>query len=107
MYGSRFDETYGDALRTGKTAAETAATWASELAGFEPEDLRNALDALGSAYPDRPPTLFQFRGLCTDSKRRRAQMAVKLPGPREPLPERAKTILADFLSKHRVGGPRA
>lgn len=83
-----------------------ASTWATALGAFEPDDIRHALDAMARSFQDFPPTLFQFRQLCADSRARRVQTVAKLTGPREPIPEHAKAWLGEFLGKHRVGGPR-
>lgn len=58
--------------------------WAEGLWEFEAVDLRDALAVVGQNYPDYPPTLPQFIGLCRDARRRRAQQTVRLSAPRDP-----------------------
>jgi hypothetical protein len=84
-------------------ADEVRAAWSSELAGFEAEDIRFALDACRQAHQEFPPTAFQFAGLCRDSKRRREQIVKSLPHAKlEPMPDKVKEQLREFLSGHVV-----
>jgi len=55
--------------------------WADALGQFHGEHIRDALTAAFTSYPDYPPTLPQFVGLCKDSVKIRAANAVKLPPP--------------------------
>ena len=61
--------------------AEVKSVWADALGQFTGDDIRAALSASFDAYPDYPPTLPQFVGLCRDARRIRAANATKLPGP--------------------------
>jgi hypothetical protein len=73
--------------------------WAEALGGFEPADVREALDAMVRSYTDFPPTLPQFTNLCIDAKRRRLRELPKLDGPRIPMPDHVREQLAAFKAK--------
>lgn len=92
IYGNRFATMFGDADPT-----EVKATWSSELGGFEADDLRHALDTMRTAHQDFPPTLFEFRALCRDSRIRRAQSVPKIEAPPVPMPEHVKAELERFM----------
>lgn len=94
VYGNRLATMFGDS-----DPREVQAVWADELREAEPDDLRGALDAMRSAYPDYPPTLFQFSALCRDARHRRAQGATKLAGPLVPMPEHIREQLRAFVER--------
>lgn len=57
---------------------EVQSLWAAELSAYEATDIKSALAAMGHAYQDYPPTLYQFRQLCRDACRARSQSARKV-----------------------------
>lgn len=102
---SRFQAIYGNKVATmwGEAdPSEVRDVWGEQLGRFEGSDIRYALDVCLSAYPDYPPTLPQFLGLCVDGRRRRAQEAVKLPGPKTEIPPHIAKMLREFVERARV-----
>ena len=75
--------------------------WSDSLGRFDPTDIRHALDSCLSAFPDYPPTLPQFMSLCMDHKRRRAQEATKLAGPKTTMPPHIAKQLREFVERSR------
>jgi len=94
IYGNRVGTMWGEA-----DPSEVRQVWADALGRFSADDLRSALDAVMPAYPDYPPTLPQFVNLCMDSRRKRAQEAPKLPGPRGDMPPHIQTQLRAILAR--------
>lgn len=82
--------------------AELQQVWADELGRFSGDDLREAVAGVVAAYPEYPPTLPQFIGLCMDAKRKRAQESVKLPGPKTEMPAHIREQLRSFVNKARA-----
>lgn len=76
---------------------EVRELWAAELAPYAAEDFRSALAAMGSVYPDFPPTLYQFRALCRDAATLRGGMAAKVTHVRYGAPDHQ--VLAEI---HRL-----
>lgn len=52
---------------------EVQALWAADLSAFDAADIKSALATMGHAYPNYPPTLYEFRALCRDAMRARVQ----------------------------------
>src|SRR5574337_1531708 len=78
---SRFQAAYGNRAETMWRDADPTQVrelWADELGPYAAEDIRVALAAMGHAYPDFPPTLYQFRALCRDAAQARGQSAAKI-----------------------------
>ncbi len=83
--------------------SEVKAVWADALGAYTGDDLRDALAKSLDAYPDYPPTLPQFMGLCRDAKRLRAASATKLPSPPGiPCPPEIKAQMDKFLRRVKV-----
>jgi hypothetical protein len=104
---SRLQAIYGNRVQTmwGKVdPTEVRQVWAESLARFEGSDLREAIENVMGAYPDYPPTLPQFMGLCMDAKRKRAQETQKLPPPKTEIPEHIRTALREFVEKAKGHG---
>jgi len=59
IYGNRTETMWGQA-----NPDDLRATWADELAGFNGDDIRGALELARSEYLDYPPTLYEFASLC-------------------------------------------
>ena len=100
---SRFQAVYGNRVQTmwkDADPSEVRQVWADELGHYEGEDIRRALEAMGQFYKDYPPTLYQFADLCRDARKRRADEAVKLEGPRLPMPEAVRAQLREFMRGH-------
>ena len=95
IYGNKVQTMYGEA-----NADDLTATWATELGAYDAEDIRRALEAMREAYKEFPPTLYQFADLCRDARKRRADEAVKLEGPRLPMPEAVRAQLRAFMRGH-------
>lgn len=77
--------------------------WADALGQFGGEHIRDALAAVFTAYPDYPPTLPQFVGLCKDASRVRAANAIKLPPPNGvPCPPEIRAELDRVLKRMRA-----
>ena len=94
IYGNRVGTMWGEA-----DPDEVRQVWGEQLGGFDGADLRDALGDMVAAYPDYPPTLPQFVGLCIDAKRRRMGMAPKLDdGSRVPMPPHIREQLNTFLN---------
>ena len=81
---------------------EVKRTWSLELGRFDPEDIRNAIDATNSAHQDYPPTLWQFVSLCKDSRAKRAQQSQKLDGPKTEMPDEVRSFLTEFVRRHKA-----
>ena len=99
---SRFQAIYGNRVATmwaDVDLDELRQVWDEELSRFAHVDVGNALRAMPAAYPDFPPTLPQFVGLCNDSRRTRAQEVGKLIAPRTPMPPHIKKQLDEFVAK--------
>jgi hypothetical protein len=82
---TRFRSIYGNRMETmwgGASQADLLPTWADELGGFEAADIRGALEALRTAHPDYPPTLYQFAALCREARLRRTGNVATLPAPK-------------------------
>ena len=78
---SRFQAAYGNRMQTMWKDAdpqEVQALWAAELSAFDAVDIRTALAAMGHAYPEYPPTLYEFRNLCRDAARSRSQLTARV-----------------------------
>src|SRR5574337_582914 len=78
---SRFQAAYGNRVQTmwkDADPTEVRELWAAELASYAAEDFRSALAAMGSVYPDFPPTIYQFRALCRDAATLRGGLAAKV-----------------------------
>jgi hypothetical protein len=73
MYGNRVDTVYGTA-----DERDLVETWRDELGRYDGLDIKAAIDACRLAYPDYPPTLYQFSALCRDAMRRRTQTVPKI-----------------------------
>lgn len=87
IYGNRVAQMWGDT-----DPQEVRQTWERELNTFQPSDIKSALETMRTAYPDYPPTLFQFVGMARDHRIKRVQTAEKLPPPKAD-PEQAREIL--------------
>lgn len=98
IYGNRMSTMWGEA-----NPDEVRVVWAEELRHFAGDDIRAALAATRDAYPDFPPTLWQFISLCTTAARRRTQEAKKIEVKRDNGPIRPD-VLATI---HRLTGKRA
>jgi hypothetical protein len=88
---------------------EVRAVWGEELVPFDGVDIRAAIEACRTAYPDYPPTLFQFSALCRDASRRRTASVPKLEGPRRGSSGIAPEVLAQIhtlLDKGRQRDPK-
>ena len=68
LYGNRFESTYGPALTESGSLQPIASTWAKALSGFGPDDLARGLRACLDRNDGWPPTLPEFRALCTAPK---------------------------------------
>jgi hypothetical protein len=91
LYGNRAATMWADIPK-----AELIATWRDYLDGFSGDDLRNAIEAMGRAYTEFPPTLPQFVNLCKDARNRRTQTTLALPEPRGPIPPELGAIVHGF-----------
>ena len=80
------------------------ASFVDKLRGaFGADDIRSALAASFDHYPDFPPTLPQFVGLCRDARRVRAAGATKLPTQQGvPCPPEIKAQIDAFLKRTRA-----
>lgn len=103
---SRFQAAYGNRLQTMWKDAdpiEVRALWAEELARYDAQDIKAALEALRFAHTDYPPTLYEFSSLCRDAATRRKQTVVSLPNKvRNQIPAEVKAKLDSFLRKRVV-----
>jgi hypothetical protein len=100
---SRLQALYGSKAATILGAAdptEVRQVWSDELGQYGAEELREALDAMRTAYPEFPPTLFQFAGLCRESRARKRQMMTLPNKVREPMPEHIREQFRAFKAKH-------
>lgn len=97
IYGNRVTTMWADA-----NPQEVQSVWAEGLGGFVGDDLRDALTAMQSAYPDYPPTLPQFSALCRDARERRRQSVQKLPPPKTKAPAEAMRQMRELVAKWRV-----
>lgn len=98
MYGNRVATMWGDV-----PVAEVKGVWSNALSGYDGADLKAAIDTCLSAHPDYPPTLPQFRGLCTDARRIRAASATKLAAPAgTPCPPEIKAQIDATLKRMRA-----
>lgn len=96
----RFRTAYGsrvESMWAGVSRDELVETWGAELAPYAAEDFRSALAAMGSVYPDFPPTLYQFRALCRDAATLRGGLAAKVTHVRYGAPD--PQVLAEI---HRL-----
>lgn len=83
--------------------AEVKTVWAHNLGQFVGADIAGAIDLCLSAHPDYPPTLPQFRGLCSDARRTRAAAATKLNHPAGvPCPPEIKAQIDAFLKRTKL-----
>lgn len=102
----RFQATYGNRCATmwaDAPVAEVKAVWADALGQFVADDIRSALASSFDHYPDFPPTLPQFVGLCRDARRVRAAGATKLPTQQGvPCPPEIKAQIDAFLKRTRA-----
>jgi hypothetical protein len=80
---------------------ELMRVWGEELARFTGEDIAAAIKAMPASYQEYPPTLPQFASLCSDSKRARVAGAMKLTGPRVPMPDHIRKQLEEFVAKSK------
>lgn len=74
-------------------------TWADALAGYDGDDLRDALDAMLRSCREYPPTLPEFMALCREARNRRLQITAALPPPRTTMPEDIRRRLRAFTEK--------
>ena len=84
--------------------AEVRQVWAESLGRFVADDLRKALEVMPGTYKAYPPTLPQFVELCADARRARAASALKLDGPRTPMPGHIREQLRAFVKTKTVNG---
>ena len=99
IYGNRMLTMWGDVNQD-----ELRRVWSESLCRFVADDLRVALEAMPGAYKAYPPTLPQFVDLCADAKRARASSALKLDGPRTPMPGHIREQLRNFVKAKTVNG---
>lgn len=101
---AHFRAIYGNKAETmwGKVEPEMLLdVWGDGLRGVDPADIRKSLETMLQSYPDYPPTLPQFQGLCRDARTRRTQStAMLVDKTHTAMPDAIRAQLAAFKAKH-------
>lgn len=97
VYGSRATAMWNEVPK-----ADLMDAWRDGLAGHRGEDIAGAVDLLPSRFPEWPPTLGEFLGLCRDVAQTRAQSVTKVPGPKISMPDHVRAQLKAFTAKVRI-----
>lgn len=95
--GSIYGHLWSSRFRSEQILKATKAEWAMDLYGLHVNDIARGLEEMKRAYPDHPPTLPQFKALCSPVAapyHRRNEEALALPAPRNA--EVAQKHLADM-----------
>ena len=98
LYGKHWLDMWADV-----PMADVKDAWSTELAGMTGEQIGKALDHVGKF----PPTCPEFVALCRQfptQRTERSDVVVALPhGKLQPMPEKIRAELHDFIRKHKFG----
>lgn len=96
LYGHRWAGQYGKALNDHGKLTLSARQWAADLAGFDTQQIRAALQACETEHQDWPPTVPQFKALCRGAPAAKAD-------PRMIAVLRANDALQNLLTDAKLG----
>ena len=98
LYGSRATAMWNDVPK-----ADLMDAWQTGLASYTGTHMVEALSELPKRYPDWPPTLGEFMGLCKEAwERQLVDPSKRIVGPKTTMPEHIRKQLREFIESHRV-----